>query len=244
MDLNCDLGEGMPAEAALMPFITSANIACGGHTGDAASMQATIARCLQYDVAIGAHPSWPDREHFGRRNRHYTSHELYHFIRSQIEALLQYVPEGTLRHVKPHGALYNQSAADPEIAATIAEAVYDINPELVLFGRSGSHSCSKATGLGLQVAHEVFADRRYEADGSLTPRSNPHALITDVNEAVEQALRLVQQGTVVVRTGETITLQADTICIHGDGSNAVALTEAIHFTLQQHGIALQTITRR
>lgn len=234
----------MPAEAALMPFITSANIACGGHTGDAATMQATVARCLHYNVAIGAHPSWPDREHFGRRNLHYAAAELYAMMRSQIETLLQWVPEGKLRHVKPHGALYNQSAADPQIAATIARAVYDCNPALILFGRSGSYACSKATALGLQVAHEVFADRRYEADGSLTPRSHPHALITDVNEAVEQALRLVQQGTVAVRTGETIALQADTICIHGDGANAVALTEAIHITLQQHGIALQARTHR
>lgn len=234
----------MPAEAALMPFITSANIACGGHTGDAASMHDTVSRCLQHGVAIGAHPSWPDREHFGRRNLQYAAAELYHFMRSQIQNLLQHVPEGKLRHVKPHGALYNQSASDPEIAATIARAVYDVNPELILFGRSGSPSCSKAIALGLPVAHEVFADRRYEADGSLTPRSHPHALITDVNEAVEQALRLVQQGTVVVRTGETIALQTDTICIHGDGANAVPLAEAIHITLQQHGIALQTLTHR
>lgn len=244
VDLNCDLGEGMAAEADLMPFITSANIACGGHTGDATTMQATLARCLQYGVTIGAHPSWPDREHFGRRYQQYAPNELYGFIRNQLETLLQWVPAAELHHVKPHGALYNQSAADPGIAATIAAAVFDTHPTLCLYGLSGSHSCSKAQELGLQVAHEVFADRRYEADGSLTPRSHPDALIADAQEAAAQALRLVQQGTVVTRTGAIIPLQVDTICIHGDGSNAVALAQTIHSTLQQHGIAIQPRSHR
>ncbi|MFN4284331.1 MAG: 5-oxoprolinase subunit PxpA [Lacibacter sp.] len=243
IDLNCDVGEGMPAEAALMPWITSANIACGGHTGDAATMQATIALCRQHGVAIGAHPSWPDREHFGRRNRQYPQHELYAFVRSQIENLLQWLPVAHLHHVKPHGALYNQSAADPEIAHTIARAVYDTHPNLILFGLSGSHSCSKAAALGLRVAHEVFADRRYEADGTLTPRSHPDALLTDPQAAATQALRLVQEGTVIARTGEVVALRADTLCIHGDGANALALAKTIHITLQQNGIALQSITR-
>ncbi|HMO32378.1 MAG TPA: 5-oxoprolinase subunit PxpA [Lacibacter sp.] len=242
IDLNSDLGEGYPLDRDLMPLISSANIACGAHAGDAATMQQTIALCLEHGVAIGAHPSWPDRCGFGRHPMLLPTEEVYALIRDQLQSLADLAPGGKLHHVKPHGALYNQSAADPELATIIARAVYDTDPGLLLLGLSGSLSCSKARELGLQTAAEVFADRRYEDDGSLVPRSQPDALIKNPQEAAAQALRLAQEGTVITRSGKQIRLQADTICIHGDEPNALALAQAIRFTLQQHGIAIQALS--
>lgn len=241
VDLNCDLGEGMHTDEQIIPFITSANIACGFHAGDIETMKRTIEFCLQHKVAVGAHPSWPDRENFGRIEMQFSSNELYKIISEQLTVISTVAKEqgATLQHVKPHGALYNQSAKDPLIASTIAKAVKDFDVSLILFGLSGSHSITEAKKTGLKTASEVFADRTYQDDGSLTPRSRPDALIEDESKAVEQALQMITQQTVTTITGKTISIIADTICIHGDGSNAVSFAKNISTALKQAGIDIK-----
>lgn len=241
VDLNCDLGEGMQTDEQIIPFITSANIACGFHAGDIKTMKRTVEFCLLHNVVLGAHPSWPDRENFGRKEMQLPSTELYAVILEQLNILSRAAKEqgATLHHVKPHGALYNQSAKDPLIASTIAKAVKGFDASLILFGLSGSHSITKAKELGLKTASEVFADRTYQDDGSLTPRSQPNALIEDENKAVEQALQMVMQQTVTAISGKRISIIADTICIHGDGSNAVSFAKKISTALKQANIDIK-----
>jgi UPF0271 protein len=214
MQLNCDLGEGIGNDAALMPYIDEANIACGFHAGDAFTMRETVALCIRHGVKIGAHPSYLDRENFGRKEIELSPEEIYLLVKKQIETLNQIVKTagGTLNHVKPHGALYNTSAKNAAVAKAIAKAVKDVDAGLVLFGLKGSLSIEVARALGLKTAAEAFADRRYESDGSLTPRSQPGACF----ETVEQVLTQVQK------------MKADTWCIHGDGPHALAFAKALH----------------
>lgn len=228
-DINCDMGEGAGNDALLMPFITSASIACGYHAGDADTMQQTVALALQHGVSIGAHPSFPDREHFGRREMALDDATLYRIITEQVK-LLQEIAQAagtSLRHVKPHGALYNMSAKDAGLAALVAQAVKDTDPALVLFGLSGSHSIRAAQAAGLKTASEAFADRSYQEDGSLTPRSQPGALIETTGEVVQQVRQIINRQQVTTLSGKIIPLQADTICIHGDGPHAVDFARAI-----------------
>jgi 5-oxoprolinase (ATP-hydrolysing) subunit A len=227
--INCDMGEGVGNEEAIMPYIHAANIACGYHAGDITSMQQTVELAIKYNVAIGAHPSFYDRENFGRTAIKCTDQEVYDFVSQQVY-ILNEVAAGlgaTLNHVKPHGALYNMSAKDTALAATIAKAVKDFNASLIVFGLSGSHSISEAKAIGLKTAAEVFADRTYQADGSLTPRSQQGALITTADEVAVQVLQLINEGTVTSMTGEIIPVEADTICIHGDGIQAVEFAKTI-----------------
>jgi len=242
VDLNCDLGEGMPTDEQIISLISSANIACGFHAGNIDTMKRTIELCVQHRVAIGAHPSWPDKENFGRKEMQRSAEELITIITEQLNILSQLTKEqgGKLHHVKPHGALYNQSANDETIASAIAKAVKDFDASLILFGLSGSYSISEAEKRRLTTASEVFADRTYLDDGSLTPRSQPNALIEDENKAVEQALQMITQQSVTSITGKHISLIADTICIHGDGTNAVAFAKAISFALKQNHIDIKT----
>lgn len=241
IDLNCDLGEGMTTDEQIIPLISSSNIACGFHAGDMDTIKRTIELCLLNNVAIGAHPSWPDKENFGRKEMQRSTDELYSIVFEQLNILSQLTKEqgSILHHVKPHGALYNQSAKDESIAATIAKAVKDFDDSLVLFGLSGSHSIKEAEKLELKTANEVFADRTYLDDGSLTPRSQPKALIEDKSKAVQQALQMITQQTVTSITGKNISLIADTICIHGDGANAVDFAKAISLALNQHNIDIK-----
>jgi 5-oxoprolinase (ATP-hydrolysing) subunit A len=241
IDLNCDLGEGLTTDEQIIPLISSANIACGYHAGDVDTMKRTIELCLQHNVAIGPHPSWPDKENFGRTEMQKTAEEIYDIVTAQLFTIAQLAKEqgAVLHHVKPHGALYNQSAKDKTIAAAIAKAVYGFDPSLILFGLSGSVSLTEATALGLQTAHEVFSDRTYRDDGSLTPRSQPNALITDEQTSLQQILQMINTNTVTTLTGEIITLKADTICIHGDGSNAVAFAKTISSALKQNHIDIK-----
>jgi 5-oxoprolinase (ATP-hydrolysing) subunit A len=241
IDLNCDLGEGLATDEQIIPLISSANIACGYHAGDMDTMKRTIELCVQNNVSIGAHPSWPDKENFGRTEMQKTAEEIYDIVTAQLFTIAQLAKEqgAALHHVKPHGALYNQSAKNKAIAAAIAKAVYDFDPSLILFGLSGSISLTEATALGLHTAHEVFADRTYQDDGSLTPRSQPNALITDEQTSLQQILQLINTQTVTTVTGEIITLKADTICIHGDGSNAVAFAKTISSALKQNHIDIK-----
>lgn len=243
IDLNCDLGEGMSTDADILPYISSANIACGFHAGTIDIIRQTIAGCLKHNVAIGAHPSWPDRDNFGRTEMHISPQELYHCIQEQLQILQTEITNAgtTLHHVKPHGALYNQSAKDPVIASTIAKAVYDFNPSLLLFGLSGSVSITAAKETGLRTAAEVFADRTYQDDGSLTPRSLPNALIEAPEFAVQQALKMILKGSVTSINGKQIELRADTICLHGDGTHAVSFAKKISSRLKQEGIEISKL---
>jgi UPF0271 protein len=230
LDINCDMGEGIGNDERIMPFITSANIACGYHAGDITTMQQTIEACLKYQVAIGAHPSFYDRDHFGRTAMNLPPDELYDLITQQLIIFHEVADsfDQKIIHVKPHGALYNLSAKDNITAGVIADAVKDFDASLIVFGLSGSHSISEAKKKGLRTASEVFADRTYQDDGSLTPRSQPNALIEETDKAVAQVLEMINEGTVTTAAGNKIPIVAETICIHGDGKKAVEFAKAIH----------------
>jgi len=241
VDLNADLGEGAPDDAELLALVSSANIACGWHAGDARLMQATVGAALARGVAIGAHPSYPDRENFGRREMRLAPAEVRADLIYQIGALdaLVRAAGGRLHHVKPHGALYNQAARDPALADAVAAAVRAVDPGLALYGLAGSELLRAAERAGLRAVAEVFADRGYHADGSLVPRSQPGALVDDVDEAVARTLRMVREGVVQAVSGETVPLQAQTLCLHGDGPHALAFARAIHQALTDAGIELR-----
>ena len=213
MTLNCDLGEGIGNDAELIPYIDEANIACGFHAGDAFTMRETVAMCIRHGVKMGAHPSYLDRENFGRKEIELSPEEIYLLVKKQIETLNQIIKTagGTLNHVKPHGALYNTSAKNPEVAMAIAKAVKDVSGDLILFGLKGSQSIEVAQAMGLQTAEEAFADRRYESDGSLTPRSQPGACFTEIQDVLDQVEKI----------------KADTWCIHGDGPHALEFAKAL-----------------
>jgi UPF0271 protein len=236
IDLNCDLGEGAGQDAELMPLITSANIACGAHAGDDVTMRATVELALKCGVAVGAHPGFVDRESFGRKEQALTACALHDLLTWQIEALREL---GTVRHVKPHGALYNQAAKDRAMAEVIAEAVYESDPSLILFGLAGSELLRAGRERGLRVASEVFADRTYQRDGSLTSRARADALITDEDAAVAQVLRMVNEGVVRATDGTEVKIVADTVCLHGDGPHAVAFARRLNVELRAAGISIK-----
>jgi UPF0271 protein len=245
IDLNCDIGESygawsMGQDAQVMPWITSANIACGFHAGDFSTMQQTVALAKQHDVAIGAHVSLPDLQGFGRREMKVVPNEAYALTLYQIGALHAFAHAAGTRvaHVKPHGALYNMAARDRALADAIARAVHDFDPQLILIGLANSELPRAGQALGLRVAHEAFADRRYESQGSLTPRREPGAVIEDLNSAVAQAVKIATKGKVDIRTGGMLELRADTICVHGDRPDAASFAQRLHETLKSAGISL------
>ncbi|MEQ1643694.1 MAG: 5-oxoprolinase subunit PxpA [Pyrinomonadaceae bacterium] len=243
IDLNCDMGEGCGSDSELMSYISSANIACGYHAGDADTMKRTIDLALENGVAIGAHPGYTDRENFGRTSMKLPVTEIHKLVTDQIAELNEIAGRcgGRLSHVKPHGALYNQAARDTELAAAIAEAVRDFDDSLVLYGLANSISISTAANLGLKTANEVFADRTYQTDGSLTPRSEPNALITDEATAVDQVLDMIKYGRVRSTEAIMIPIVADTVCIHGDGEHAVDFARAINSELRRNGVTIFAI---
>ncbi|ASA54797.1 LamB/YcsF family protein [Vibrio gazogenes] len=239
VDLNCDMGESFGVyslgnDVALMDFVSSVNIACGFHAGDPSVMRETVRHALEKRLSIGAHPGLPDLAGFGRRIMAITPQEAYDMVVYQIGALHGFVRAagGRLHHVKPHGALYNMAAQDALLAGAIARAVKDIDPTLVLYGLSGSALICAGESEGLRVAHEVFADRTYQSDGTLTPRDRPDALIHHDDAALNQVLDMVCQGKVQATDGQWVEIQADTICIHGDGAHALEFAAKIHQTLQ------------
>ena len=245
MDLNCDIGESygawkMGADAEVMPWITSANIACGFHAGDFSTMQQTVALALKHGVAIGAHVSLPDLQGFGRRELRVTPAEAHAMTLYQIGALEAFARAAGTRvaHVKPHGALYNMAAKDAALADAIAAAVREFDRELVLVGLAGSELPKAGSAAGLRVAHEAFADRRYEADGSLTPRRERDAVINDVDAAVAQAVRIAMKGDVEMRNGGTRAIRADTICVHGDRPDAAEFARRLREALAAAGAAI------
>ena len=229
------MGEGIGSDEAIMPFVTSANISCGFHAGNGDTIRNTIALALKYHIHIGAHPSFRDRENFGRKEIQLDHDKLYAIVLEQLIKMDLIVKEKgtTLRHIKPHGALYNMAAREPKIASTIAQVVQDFNNELIVYGLSNSFLISEAKAFGLTTASEVFADRTYQDDGSLTPRSQPNALIEDDEQCIQQVMQMVTEGTVTTTTGKIIPIVADTICIHGDGKNAVSFARKIHDVLKQ-----------
>ena len=248
IDLNCDLGESfghykLGENTAILKYITSANIACGFHAGDPSVMRETVARCMEHQVSIGAHPGLPDLVGFGRREMAISPTEAYDLTVYQIGALHAVATSqgGTIRHVKPHGALYNMAAKNPALAEAIAKAVYDVSPNLILFGLAGSELITAGQKYGLPIANEVFADRTYTNDGILTPRSNNNAVITSDEAALAQVLQMVKTQTVNATSGETVSLQADTICLHGDGEKAVVFAKMISETLTAEGIDIKSI---
>ena len=232
-DLNCDMGEGIGNDELIMPYITSANIACGYHAGDENTMHQTILLAQKYKVNIGAHPSFFDRQNFGRTEIKSSSKEVYELVFKQIKILQKIAADNNalLHHVKPHGALYNMAAKDKVLARSIAHAVKDCDENLVLFGLSNSFLITEPKAIGLKTASEVFADRTYQDDGNLTPRTQPDALIANTDEALQQVLMMVKHGKVKTVSGKEIPIVAETICIHGDGKNAVEFAKAINTAL-------------
>lgn len=244
IDFNCDLGEGCGDDAAIMPWITSANIACGAHAGDAATIRETLRLCRQHGVIAGAHPGYDDREHFGRRDMELAPHEVGALIRNQLEHIAAIAREEgvVLRHVKPHGALYNRSARDPLVAAAIAAAVRDFDPTLVLVGLSGSASTAAGDATGLRVAHEVFAERGYGNDARLLPRGKPGAVLDTLEAALMQARMLALHAQVRCAEGTLLSLRADTLCLHGDRDDAAIFARALHEGLAAESVDILPFT--
>ncbi len=245
IDLNCDLGESFGAwrmgeDAALLELVSSANVACGFHAGDPTIMRQTVDLAAAHDVAIGAHVSLPDLQGFGRREMRVSADEVYVMTLYQLGALSAFCrAAGTrLAHVKPHGALYNMAARDRTLADAIARAAHTFEPRLILFGLAGSALIDAGTALGLAVAAEAFADRRYRVDGSLQPRGEPGAVIDDAAAATAQALNIVRDGTVIAAHGEAVSLQVDTLCLHGDGAHAVSLARRLRAALEHVGVRI------
>ncbi|MGH8042079.1 MAG: LamB/YcsF family protein [Rudaea sp.] len=245
IDLNCDIGESFGAwsmgdDAGVMPWITSANIACGFHAGDFSTMLQTVLLAKQRGVAIGAHVSLPDLQGFGRREMRVSANETHAMTLYQIGALDAFARAAGTRvaHVKPHGALYNMAARDRVLADAIAHAVHDFDSTLTLVGLANSELTRAGESASLRVAHEAFADRHYEADGSLTPRNMPGAVIEDVDAAVAQAVKITTTERVDIRTGGVLTLHADTLCVHGDRPDAALLARRLHEGLVAAGITI------
>ncbi len=238
IDLNCDLGEGAGHDDELMPLVSSANIACGAHAGNRATMAAAVRSAIACGVAIGAHPGYADPENFGRREQPITPDEAAHVVGEQVAAM-QEIAGARLRHVKLHGALYNQVSAGAGLSAAVADALARHWPGLVLFALSGSKLAAAGRDRGLRVAEEVFADRTYQPDGTLTPRSRPDALIPDEERAVAQVLHMVRHGVVRATDGSDCPIQADTVCVHGDGENAVAFARRLRQEFAAAGVIVR-----
>ncbi|MFD2215144.1 LamB/YcsF family protein [Metabacillus endolithicus] len=249
IDLNCDLGESFGAykigmDEEVLQFITSANVACGFHAGDPSVMRKTVQLALKNNVKIGAHPGLPDLAGFGRRNMNISSQEAYDLVVYQIGALSGFLKaEGEkMQHVKPHGALYNMAAKNRELSEAIAEAVYKVDPQLILFGLAGSELVKAGEKIGLNTAHEVFSDRTYQHDGSLTPRTLPHALIHSYEDSVSQVIRMIKEGKVRSTQGVDVPVLAQTVCIHGDGPEALVFAKQLRESMQSEGIEVKAFS--
>lgn len=239
IDLNADVGEGMD-DAALLPFVTSANVACGMHAGDPTVMDGTVSFALSHGVRVGAHPGYPDREHFGRAPVEISAEAVENLVLYQIAALDGFVRSrgGTLTHVKPHGALYHAGAEFPDVARAIAEGMRRFRVGLVLVGPAGSMLIEAGREAGLAVAEEAFADRKYRRDGSLVSRGEPDAVITDPDQAAEQAVSIARDHAVAARDGNRIAIRADTLCLHGDTPGIAAIAQRIHERFRAEGIRI------
>ena len=241
IDINCDLGEGFSHDATLMKFISSANIACGYHAGDQDTIKNTIELCLENGIAIGAHPGFDDKANFGRTEMQLSDCELYDLVAEQITIMQTACKEmgAILHHVKPHGALYNMAAKNATMSYIIAGVMKELDPQLILYGLSNSYMITEAKALNIKTASEVFADRTYNAEGHLTPRSKPNAMIHRTEDALMQVLNMIQHKTVISTDGLLVPLEAETICIHGDGDQAVSFATSIYTTLNENNILIK-----
>lgn len=248
IDLNCDLGESFGAyrigmDEAIIPLISSANVACGFHAGDFNTMAKTAKLCAESGVSMGAHPGFPDLQGFGRRNMNLSPAEVQNLVTCQIGALYGFCRSAgvRLRHVKPHGALYNMAAKDPALARAICLGVHAFDPSLILLGLSGSEMLKQAKEIGLPYAAEVFADRAYEDDGTLVARSKPGAMITDEDEAVARVIRMILEHRVTSINGRDIEICPDSVCVHGDSEKALLFVKKIRSALEQEGITIRPL---
>lgn len=250
VDLNCDLGEsfgnykcGMDEE--VIPYISSANVACGFHASDPLVMEKTVEMAGRYGVHIGAHPGYPDLVGFGRRNMAAAPEEVKAMVQYQIGALSAFCKaKGVkLEHVKPHGAMYNMAGKDAALAEAICEGIREVDEELILLGLAGSEMIRAAKRLGLRTANEIFADRAYEEDGSLVARSKPGAMITDEDLAIQRVIRMIRDGVVTAVTGKDISVSAQSVCVHGDGPKALAFVKKIHQALDAEGIVIAPLRK-
>lgn len=245
VDLNSDLGESfgnfkVGNDEVVLQFVTSANIACGFHGGDPQVMKYTVNKCLENNVAIGAHPGFPDLIGFGRRNLNVTPEEAKAYVMYQIGALNAFVKAkgGKMQHVKPHGAFYNMAAVDYNLARAIAEAVYEVDNDLILMGLAGGELIRAGEDVGLKTASEVFADRAYTSEGTLVSRKEKNSVIHDKNIAANQVLNMVLKGKVTSIDGKEIDIKADSICVHGDNKEAVALVKEIRKVLEENQVKI------
>lgn len=248
VDLNSDLGESFGSytiglDHAIIPFVSSVNIACGWHAGDPLVMAQTVKSAMEHGTGIGAHPGYPDLMGFGRRNLAVTPAEAKAYTLYQLGALQAFIKAagGQLQHLKPHGAMYNMAATDPKLAQAIAEAIYEAAPETILLGLANSEMVKAGKAIGLKVAQEVFADRAYQANGTLVPRSQPGAVIHDPQEAIARVVTMVKKGEVTAITGEKVEMKADSICVHGDNPEAVEFVREIKATLEREGVTITAL---
>ena len=245
VDLNSDLGESFGAytiglDSQVIPYVSSANVACGYHAGDPLVMDQTVAAAKTAGVAVGAHPGYPDLMGFGRRNLACSPKEVKAYVQYQLGALMAFAKaQGVkLQHCKPHGALYNMAAKDMELSLAIAEGIAEVDKDIILMGLAGSKLLEAGRKAGLRVASEVFADRAYQADGSLVPRKQPGAVIHDKDQAIARTVRMVTQGKVTAVTGEEVSIQAHSICVHGDNPSAVEFVKNIRAALTAQGVEI------
>lgn len=245
IDLNCDLGESfgnykLGMDEIVIPYISSANIACGFHASDPDVMAHTVELAKKHNIAVGAHPGFSDLQGFGRRNMNLTPKEAKTCVQYQIGALMAFCRANgiPMQHVKPHGALYNMAAKDYALSLAICEGIYEVDPSLILLGLAGSHMITAAKETGLKAASELFADRAYEEDGSLVARSKPGAVIKDETLAIERVLMMVKEQKVIAITGKEIPIHGDSICVHGDGEKAVAFVQKIRERLTEEGVSI------
>lgn len=246
VDLNCDLGESFGAytigqDHLVMQWISSANIACGFHAGDPGVMYRTVKQAAANQVAIGAHPGFPDLQGFGRRNMQMTKEEVFQLMIYQIGALQGFasVTGKRIEHVKPHGALYTMASVEKTLAEAIAEAVYRLDKRMILFALANSELAKAGRKKGLRVAEEVFADRTYQPDGTLTPRSADNAVIHDAEKAIARVIRMIKEKKVKAVDDTDIRIQADTICVHGDNPETLQFVQSLSETLKDEGIIVQ-----
>lgn len=248
VDLNCDMGESfgryeLGNDEAVLDYVTSASIACGLHAGDPSTMRRTLRAAMEKGVSAGSHPGYPDMQGFGRRFMEVSPQEAYDFVVYQTGALQGFAQAlgGRLEHVKPHGALYNAAALDASLAEAIAAAVRDVDDDLILFGLSGSLLIAAGEKAGLRTANEAFADRSYQAGGILMSRHHPDALVTDLEEAAARAIRMVKEGKVRSIDGTDVDVRVDTLCIHGDGPQALPFVRPIRQRLEAAGVEVKAI---
>lgn len=248
VDLNVDMGESSPLHAyniqndmEMLNYVSSINIACGLHAGDAHTMHLLTEAALEKGIAIGAHPSYPDRENFGRKNMHFTPSEVYNLVLYQLGSLhaFLHVYGASLHHIKPHGALYNMAAKDRTLADAIALAIVEFDRKIILYGLSGSELIHAASAHGLRSCSEVFADRTYQDDGTLTPRGSSGALLESIDESVEQVIMMIRESQVKSLTGKRVPVTAETICLHGDTPFAVDFSRAISAHLKSKNVLIQ-----